>query len=676
MPSDTQECLRLFMETKFDVLRPYKACAVALMQEAVDPHSALNPLSAQSAAVLDQSTQILERLLERCGEKEARKISKALWVAHMALLFAWLQDHSDEERLTRRLLERFCQLPRLLKMGRFLPGLDDLLETASAFVSQSAPCREVQVEPEVCTFDCDVAVIGGGPIGLLYACWLKQARPQTQVVILEKSTSPSYKVGESTLSGFCKALRSIGIPHQAMQRLFYPKNGLGFFSCLRNEHDIERLPEYILETFDETFQVEREMLETLMMERARDLGVRILRGARTDLNSSNFQATSNQLHYRIGDRRYSTSCKLVVDASGPAALLARHHGLYTRSGLTFQTGAVWSAFRTDFSLDNLVGWSRTAQFPRDQYTQHFCFPEGWMWYIPTFSWSQAPLQNRQELCRDLLSDPTPPERDILGNLFACPHEQILSLGLVLRDDRDTVLKDDPASAFEYYSQKYPALGNVLCGSTLLKDYLGENKSFSSRLNLRGWSRQVTGDGWLCIGDAAFFVDPLISPGMTAGAATAFYAFQETLRAFDSECWSRQEFGRYEEFAHRLHQAHERDSQIVSMSFNHPRSLALVQRFQEIDSRRHFEEHQDNDYSLADTNVWGLLKPEYQSMQKTVWDLMLEHEHMIDARIPLEEQSPDDYRPMVEQMERTLRPYLDENSRLNPYVLHNETEVVC
>ena len=64
------------------------------------------------------------------------------------------------------------------------------------------------------------------------------------------------------------------------------------------------------------------------------------------------------------------------------------------------------------------------------------------------------------------------------------------------------------------------------------------------------------------------------------------------------------------------------------------------------------------------------------MQKTVWDLMLEHEHMIDARIPLEEQSPDDYRPMVEQMERTLRPYLAENSWLNPYVLRNETEVVC
>jgi flavin-dependent dehydrogenase/AcrR family transcriptional regulator len=674
--ADAEKSLLRFMEVKLEVLQPYKPCCIALLQEVVDPYSVLNPLSRQSAPVLDRSLKLFADLLENSGVKDAAQVAHGLWLAHLSVLFCWVQDHSEDSQLTRQLMKRFCSLPKLFKMKAFLPGLGDLLNTAESFVKQTANSREAEVLDEACDLECEVAVIGAGPVGLLYACWLKQSRPQTQVVVLEKSSEPGYKVGESTLSGFCKALRSIGIPHSAMQRLFFPKNGLGFFFCDQKEREIEKLPEYILETFDETFQVEREMLESLMLERAQQLGVKVFRGAKLDLNRSSLSTASSLLHYRIGTQAYRLHCNLVADASGPQALLARHHGQYTRSGLSFQTGAVWSAYRTNFSLDKLPNWSRVSQFPRDEYTQHFCFPEGWMWYIPVVSWSQAPLQNREQVCRELLRSDKPASRTELGKSFACPHEEILSLGLVLRDDRDLVLKEDPASAFEHYAQKYPALGTVLNRSTLLKDYLGEQKSFSSRLNLRGWSRRVTGDGWLSMGDAAFFVDPLISPGMTAGAATAYFAAQETLRALESDCWHREEFGNYEDYIHRLHQAHERDSQLVSRSFNHPRSLALVQRFQEIDARRHFETHQDSAYGWPDTDVWGLLRPEYQQMQRALWEKMTEHEQRLDSLIALEEQSPTDYQPMIDDMEALLMPYLREHSRLNPYTFQNEVEAVC
>ena len=66
-----------------------------------------------------------------------------------------------------------------------------------------------------------VTVIGAGPIGILYACWLKQARPQLQVVVLEREEKPKFKIGESTLSGFCKALRSVGISQEALELLFF-----------------------------------------------------------------------------------------------------------------------------------------------------------------------------------------------------------------------------------------------------------------------------------------------------------------------------------------------------------------------------------------------------------------------------------------------------------------------
>jgi len=45
----------------------------------------------------------------------------------------------------------------------------------------------------------DVAVVGGGPLGLAYATWLKQDRPETRIVVLEKRATPGFKIGESAL---------------------------------------------------------------------------------------------------------------------------------------------------------------------------------------------------------------------------------------------------------------------------------------------------------------------------------------------------------------------------------------------------------------------------------------------------------------------------------------------
>jgi flavin-dependent dehydrogenase len=115
----------------------------------------------------------------------------------------------------------------------------------------------------------DVTVIGAGPQGILYACWLKLARPHLQVVVLEREEKSKFKIGESTLSGFCKALRSVGISQEALQQLFFPKNGLGFFYLNESVENITKAPEYILETFDETFQVERRLLDSLLVANAR-----------------------------------------------------------------------------------------------------------------------------------------------------------------------------------------------------------------------------------------------------------------------------------------------------------------------------------------------------------------------------------------------------------------------
>ena len=517
----------------------------------------------------------------------------------------------------------------------------------------------------------DIAVIGAGPIGILYASWLKQARPYLRIVVLDRHTFPKHKIGESTLSGFCKALRSVGISHEIMQRLFFPKNGLGFFYGDKTNSDITKATEYILESFDGTFQVERRVLDSLLIANGRQLGIEIIQNACVEPQKSVFSSQGNCLTYRLGSDRYQIRARLVADASGASSVLGRYFDLYTTAGQTFQTGAVWAYFKNIRRLDKYKGWKAQAQFSRDEYTQHICFPQGWMWYIPLKSWQQVSERNLVHIFAKLLSTKDKlPDQQQLDREFGCPTTDIFSIGIVLRKDRDRLLKRGGKAVFEYYQQKVPIIAQILEGAEILSDYYENHSPYGIRQQIRHHSQQIAGDGWLLLGDAAFFVDPLISPGLTGGAATAYFAFQETLKAFDRDDFSQSSFIRYQNFAKTLHQSLERDNQLVYMSFNHPEALELIQRFQEIYARRHFNRHQQRAYSLADTNVWGILDEEYQEMQNILWQIMRQEELRVNSQVPIQEQIPIHYERMVKRMQRYLNCYLNQYVKLTPYTTQN------
>jgi len=519
---------------------------------------------------------------------------------------------------------------------------------------------------------CDVVVLGAGPVGLLYAAMLKTRRPETSVLVLDRAGEPGHKIGESTLSGFCKALRSIGIGRETMRRFFYPKNGLGFFHVDEARRRLEDAPEYILETFDETYQVERRVLDTLLLVRARRLGVEVRHGAAVDLARSTLSAAGNELRGIVDGRPFELSCSLLVDASGPAAILARHLGLRRDDASPFQTSAVWTYFEGIRPLAAYT-WPAQAQFPRDQYTQHLCLREGWLWYIPLVSWQATPTVTLRRVL-DRALDPEPPDRDTLARTLGGSHRPIVSVGLTLRGDRDAGAAVDPVATFARYQERYPAIAQLLAGAHRLEDYYGRGRTFQARASFRGYSERAAGDGWLLVGDAAFFVDPLISPGLTGGVAAAYQAIDATVRALDAGRAEARGFAAYDHFVHALHAALERDNQLVYMSFNHPRAIALVQRFQEGWARRHFLDHRERPYEAEDTNVWGILDPAYATVQADAWQILREAEIEIGRRVPVERQSCRDYEAAVRRLEARLGPHLDE--RLTPYAQANALTASC
>ncbi len=520
----------------------------------------------------------------------------------------------------------------------------------------------------------DIAIIGAGPQGLLFATWLKTERPSLKVVVLERAEAPGHKIGESTLSGFCRAVRSTGIRHEVLQRLFYTKNGLGFFYSDNNTSELQTAPEYITETFDETFQVERRVCDSLLTANAKRAGVSVLWSHQVKPKESVFKAGANRLSCETPWGNVVIDACLVVDASGPSSVLGRHFGGYEESNVPFQTSAAWAYFKNVKWLNDYAGWQNTAEFPRYEYTQHICFKEGWVWYIPIISWQKAKHENLMAMM-DYLATPNTPvlSRDELSAKFDCPYEQIWSIGIVLRSDRDRMMSQGAQAVFDHYKRTLPTLATMLDGAEILSDHYPNHHPYAVRKNVRRSARQITGDGWLLIGDAAFFIDPLRSPGLTGGVATAYRALQDVLKALDTGDLSRTQFDGYEAFVRDLYDMLEEQNQIAYMSHNHPKAISFVRRFGEVSSRSHFNGICDEPYQMADTNVWGHLYPDHRQQQRLVWQIMREEEIDVGNRCPLDQQEPRDYERMMFRLRQAVGLHLDQSVSLTPYIMHNKYE---
>ena len=101
----------------------------------------------------------------------------------------------------------------------------------------------------------DVAVIGGGAVGLAYAIRVKRDNPELRVLVLEKAKEPRFKIGESTLSVTIEHLLELGVTMPQLRRLFTVKSGLGFWYTHSAADELVS-PVDVCNT-EETFQVER-----------------------------------------------------------------------------------------------------------------------------------------------------------------------------------------------------------------------------------------------------------------------------------------------------------------------------------------------------------------------------------------------------------------------------------
>lgn len=345
----------------------------------------------------------------------------------------------------------------------------------------------------------DVVVIGGALSGASTAFLLKRRNPNLRILVVEKSADLKRRVGEATteVSGFFLT-RMLGLTNYLV-RTQIPKNGLRFwFSKGRDGKacDCSELGGRYLSTVP-AFLLDRAELDEEVLRRAVSAGVELLRPAQVldvILNEGSLQ----EIRVQSGAEKKTLQARWVVDASGVKAQLARANG-WLRTNKAHPTLAVWSRWRNTGDWDGLdsemAGDPAEAGFfgIRGTATNHFAGDGWWAWWIQ--------LKNGD-----------------------------VSIGAVV----DQRLVD--------WSEQEGTVGEKLLGflsahpaaRVMMRDATFIDGDVHFRRNLPYWSERHAGDGFVLVGDASAFIDPLYSPGMDWIAFTASAAVELIARCHEGE----------------------------------------------------------------------------------------------------------------------------------------------
>jgi flavin-dependent dehydrogenase len=298
------------------------------------------------------------------------------------------------------------------------------------------------------------------------------ARQGWRVLLLEREHFPREHIGESLLPASMAVLEELGVLPVVQAAGFLPKWGATMV------WGTEKTPWswYFRETnqkYPHTYQVWRPQFDQLLLENSRAHGVEVREGHQ--VVEVLFEAgRAAGVRYTADHANMGTAyARFVVDASGQGALLGRTLQL-RRWDTFFQNLAVYGYF---------AGGQR---LPAPDNTNIFieAYPHGWFWNIPLHTgWMSvgAVVDSRtgQEGIRR-----GGPQRFLLDQIAQAPHT-----AQMLREAR------------------------LVSGPSVLKDW--------SYL-----SDEVVGDGYILVGDAACFVDPLFSSGvhlaLMAGVLAAAY----------------------------------------------------------------------------------------------------------------------------------------------------------
>ncbi len=311
--------------------------------------------------------------------------------------------------------------------------------------------------------ECDVLVIGGGPAGSTAAALL--AELGHRVTLMEKSRHPRFHIGESLLPANLPLFRRLGLEDQ-IRAIGMKKPGAEFVSPWHDTSQVFHFSDAWDKSMPFAYQVRRSEFDEVLIRNAAAKGAAVIEGCR--VRNVEFTGTGATVRAQREDGRSEAwQTRFVIDASGRDTFLGNRFKAKHRNP-KHNSAAIYGHF------------SDAQRHPGEAEGNIilFWFDHGWLWFIPLLDGVTSigavtwPYYMKTRGKRS-------PQQFFLDTIALCPalHERLKNARLV---------------------SEVEATGN-----------------FSYACD------RTHGPGYMLLGDAYAFIDPVFSSGVLLAMNSAF-----------------------------------------------------------------------------------------------------------------------------------------------------------